>query len=158
VHGLLVTKVGLQPFLVTLCGLFIYRGVARMLASGAVGLGVDQPKEFRDQVRTFREWAVGEPVEIPQQLVLLVLICVVVGLFVHGTKYGRSLYALGANEDAARYAGVSTDRYKILAYVLCSGLAGVGSVLEMLETRSTLATNAGQLLELYAITGAVLGG
>jgi ribose transport system permease protein len=158
VHGLLVTKLGLQPFLVTLCGLFIYRGVARMLASGAVGLGVDQPQEFKEQVRVFRELLVGEPFGIPQQLVLLVLVCVVLGLFLHGTKHGRYLYAIGANEDAARYAGVSTDRYKILAYVLCSGLAGVGSVLEMLETRSTLATNAGQLLELYAITGAVLGG
>lgn len=158
VHGLLVTKLGLQPFLVTLCGLFIYRGVARMLASGAVGLGVYQPAEFKEQVRVFRELLVGEPFGIPQQLVLLLLVCVVLGLFLHGTKHGRYLYAIGANEDAARYAGVSTDRYKILAYVLCSGLAGLGSILEMLETRSTLATNAGQLLELYAITGAVLGG
>jgi ribose transport system permease protein len=158
IHGLLVTKLGLQPFLVTLCGLFIYRGVARMLASGAVGLGVDQDASFRAQVTSFRDLFVGEPFGIPQQLVLLVLVSILLGLFLHGTIHGRYLFAIGANEDAARYAGVSTDRYKILAYIVCSGLAGVGAVLEMLETRSTLATNAGQLLELYAITGAVLGG
>src|SRR5262245_26051957 len=90
-HGLLVTKLGLQPFLVTLCGLFIYRGVARMLASGAVGLGVDQPEEFRERVRDFRTLLVGEPFGIPQQLVLMVLVCVLLGLFLHGTKHGRYL-------------------------------------------------------------------
>jgi ribose transport system permease protein len=68
------------------------------------------------------------------------------------------LYAIGANEEAARYAGIATDRYKILAYVICSALAGLGSVLYLLDNRTATATSAGSLLELYAITGAVLGG
>src|SRR5262245_58644234 len=160
-HGLLVTKLKLQPFLVTLCGLFIYRGLARLLAPGAVGLGVNIQNEdpaFRSQVTTFRTLLVGEPLGVPEQLLLLGVVAMVLGLFLHGTVHGRYLFAIGANEDAARYAGIATDRYKILAYVICSGLAGLGGILEMLETRSTLATNAGQLLELYAITGAVLGG
>lgn len=161
IHGLLVTKLGLQPFLVTLCGLFIYRGVARLIAPGAVGLGKDiqdKDPEFKASVGFFRDLFVGEPFGVPQQLVLLVLISLVLALFLHGTSHGRYLFSIGANEAAAKYAGVSIDRYKILAYIICSGLAGVGAILLMLDSRSATATDAGNLLELYAITGAVLGG
>ena len=55
-------------------------------------------------------------------------------------------------------AGIPTDVYKILAYVICSALAGLGAVLYLLDNRTANATSAGSLLELYAITGAVLGG
>jgi ribose transport system permease protein len=90
-------------------------------------------------------------------LVLLV-VCVFVGLLLHGTRHGRYLFAIGANEDAARYAGIATNRYKILAYVLCSVLAGLASILFLLDKGSANPTSTGSLMELYAITGAVLGG
>jgi ribose transport system permease protein len=159
-HGLLVTRLHLQPFLVTLCGLFIYRGLARWANSSAVGLGVGfgAPDDFRQRVDLFRTWMVGDPLGVPQQLVLLVGLSIVLGLFLHGTRHGRYLFAIGANEEAARYAGISTNSYKVLAYVICSLLAAVGGILTILESRSVNATNAGNLLELYAITGAVLGG
>jgi ribose transport system permease protein len=95
---------------------------------------------------------------VPQQLLLLIAVTAALALLMHGTVYGRYLYAIGANEEAARYAGIRTDRYKILAYVICSMLAGLGSVLYLLDNRSANATSSGSLLELYAITGAVLGG
>ncbi len=107
---------------------------------------------------TFRTWLVGDPLGVPEQLVLLVVLSIVLGLFLHGTRHGRYLFAIGANEEAARYAGIPTNRYKVLAYILCSLLAGLGGILTILESRSVNATNAGSLLELYAITGAVLGG
>jgi ribose transport system permease protein len=160
-HGVLVTQLRLQPFLVTLCGLFVYRGLARLAGQTSVGVS-------RDQVPFLRTWMVGDPlyvpipyygqVHVPQQLVLLILVAIVLGLFLHGTRYGRYLYAIGSNEQAAKYAGIPTTRYKILAYVICSTLAGLASVLEILDSESAQATNVGQLLELYAITGAVLGG
>jgi ribose transport system permease protein len=158
VHGLLVTQLGLQPFLVTLCGLFVYRGLAKWASSGSVGLEVDAPQEYHDQINSFRTLLTGNLIGVPQQLVLLILVAGVLGLFLHGTRYGRYLYAIGANEEAARYSGIPIARYKILAYVICSTLAGLGSVLYLLENRSALPTQAGTWLELYAITGAVLGG
>jgi ribose/xylose/arabinose/galactoside ABC-type transport system permease subunit len=94
----------------------------------------------------------------PNQFLLLLGIAVAVGAALHFTRYGRYLYAIGANEEAARYAGVATDRHKIGAYVLCSALAGLASVLFILDFRTVNPTSAGSLLELYAITGAVLGG
>jgi ribose transport system permease protein len=154
-HGLLVTKVRLQPFLVTLCGLFIYRGVARWMT----GDDTFRVLRSRTDVNSLRDLLItGTPLGVPNQLVLLVLVATLLALFLHGTKYGRYLYAIGANEEAARYAGIPTHRYKILAYVICSTLAGLGSVLYILFNESDSPSSAGSLLELYAITGAVLGG
>jgi ribose transport system permease protein len=157
-HGLLVTKLRLQPFLVTLCGLFIYRGLAKWASPTSVGLEVNAPEEYRARIEAFRQLLVGQTFGIPHPLLILAAVALVLGLLMHGTVYGRYLYALGANEEAARYAGIPTDRYKILAYVICSTLAGVTSLVYLLENRSALPTQAGTWLELYAITGAVLGG
>jgi ribose transport system permease protein len=158
-HGLLVTQLGLQPFLVTLCGLFIYRGLARWATSVSVGLDIrGAPPEFKESVEQTRQLLVGTHLGIPDQLLLLIGVSVLLGLFLHGTRHGRYLYAIGSNEEASRYAGIPTDRYKILAYVICSALAGLGSVLYILDNRTANATSAGSWLELYAITGAVLGG
>jgi ribose transport system permease protein len=159
IHGLLVTQLGLQPFLVTLCGLFIYRGLARWATSVSVGLDVrGAPPAFKERIEQLRQLLIGNFLGIPDQLLLLIAVSVLLGLFLHGTRYGRYLFAIGSNEDAARYAGIPTDRYKILAYVICSALAGLGSVLYLLDNRTANATSAGSWLELYAITGAVLGG
>ncbi len=158
-HGLLVTKLQLQPFLVTLCGLFIYRGVARWLSPTSVGLTVRGASQtFEDQVEAFRSLLVGNGLGVPHHLLILLVVAVVLGLFLHGTRHGRYLYAIGANEEAARYAGISVHRYQILAYIICSTLAGLGAILFILESRTANATSAGSWLELYAITGAVLGG
>jgi ribose transport system permease protein len=153
IHGLLVTQLKLQPFLVTLCGLFIYRGLAKGSASISVGLGDS------DTVYRLKEWLVGSVGEGGRnQLLVLLATSLVLGLFLHGTRHGRYLFAIGASEEAARYAGIATNRYKVLAYVICSGMAGLGSVLYLLDTETANPTSAGSWLELYAITGAVLGG
>lgn len=150
-HGLLVTRLRLQPFLVTLCGLFIYRGLARGLSSSQVGLG--------GQGTELKTWLVGGIGEGGRhQLTVLMVVAVILGIMLQCTRHGRYLYAIGANEEAARYAGIATDRYKILAYVICSVLAGLGSILYLLDKDTANPTSAGSLLELYAITGAVLGG
>lgn len=153
-HGLLVTRVGLQPFLVTLCGLFMYRGLARWIANES---SVRLPES--SEIESLR-WLLnsGQLFGVSNQLILLLLLAGVAGVILHGSVYGRYLFAIGYNEQAARYAGIATDRYKIAAYVGCSTLAALGGVLLLLEVRTAQPTSAGSLLELYAITGAVLGG
>jgi ribose transport system permease protein len=187
-HGLLVTRLRLQPFIVTLCGLFIYRGLAYWLAlpdplvplrglarflsfgmlfsqasvsqgsAGNVGIG-----EVSQQLQGLIFLSTGYPSlpglsHVPVRLWLLLGIAAVLALLLHFSVYGRYLYALGANEQAARYAGVATERYKILAYVLCSVLAALGGMLQLLELQTVSPSNTGSWYELYAITGAVLGG
>ncbi len=153
IHGLLVTRLRLQPFLVTLCGLFIYRGLARGATTQSVGLGEGSLVQVLKRLLIGGEGEGGR-----NQLLVLLLVALVLGLFLHGTRHGRYLFAIGANEDAARYAGIPTDRYKILSYIICSSMAGLGSILYLLDKETATPTSAGSLLELYAITGAVLGG
>jgi ribose transport system permease protein len=159
-HGVLVTRLRLQPFLVTLCGLFIYRGIARWLSpEHSPGLNVaNTPEAFQRQVSWFKTLLVGDVKGVPCQLLWLLLCAIVLGLFLHGTRYGRYLFAIGANEEAARYAGIPTNRYKVLAYVICSTLAGLSALVFINHNDTVSPTSGGSWLELYAITGAVLGG
>jgi ribose transport system permease protein len=153
-HGLMVTRLRLQPFLVTLWGLFIYRGLAQWVTGGtAVGLG---------GVRRHLAWAdwlfKGTLSGVPVILLVFFGLALLMAVFMHLSVYGRYLSAVGYNEQAARYAGVSVERYKVLAYVLCSALAGLGGVIFLFEFETATPTNTGLGFELYAITGAVLGG
>lgn len=157
-HGLLVTRLHIQPFLVTLCGLFIYRGVARTLTQTTVGLRVADDALQR-QADDFANLLVrGTTLGVPHVLLVMLGLAAALGLFLHGSVFGRRLFATGANDQAARYAGIATRRYKVLAYMICSACAGLGGVLYLCEYTTATPSNAGALLELYAITGAVLGG
>jgi ribose transport system permease protein len=159
IHGLLVTQLGLQPFLVTLCGLFIYRGLAQWSTKTTVGLAVNAPDEYRAEVQRLAGMLVKDsPFHVPNILLVMLAVAAVLAMLLHATVYGRYLYAIGANEQAARYAGIPTDRYKVLSYMISSACAGLGGVLYLCENDSAMPTSAGSLDELYAITGAVLGG
>ena len=151
-HGLLITKLRLQPFVVTLCGLFIYRGIARTL-------GGDRKQGFGIEFTELREFFVkGETMGLPNSFVVMLLIALMAALFLNKTVYGRYLLALGRNEEAVRLSGINTDRMKIIAYMICSGLAALGGMMFVLETNSATGSNFGNFYELYAIAGAVLGG
>ena len=152
IHGLLVTKLGLQPFVVTLCGLFIYRGAARYMAGDITpGFGV--------AFDGLRELALGRVFGvIPVPFVIVILVGILAAIFLNLTTYGRHLLALGRNEKAARYSGIRTDRLVITAYVICSVLAAFAGIIFALEQNSVQATVFGNFYELYAIAGAVLGG
>ncbi|MCU0905866.1 MAG: ABC transporter permease [Rhodobacteraceae bacterium] len=153
VHGLLVTRAGLQPFVVTLCGLLIYRGIARYYTSDATqgfGYGTDDA--------TLRWLMSGRSFEIPHTFMAFVLLAGIMAVVLHGSVYGRHLFATGKNEEAARYSGIDTTRVVTTAYVLCGGLAGLAAVFIVFYTNSVSPSSHGNFYELYAIAAAVLGG
>ena len=155
-HGLLITRLGLQPFVVTLCGLLFYRGFARWLTH-------DQVQGFGSSYEGLRQLAIGKiPLiggfSIPIPFLILVFLGLLAGLFLNRTIWGRYLLALGRNEEAARYSGIQIERMKILAYVICSGTAGLGGILFALDVNSIQPAAHGNFYELYAIAAAVLGG
>jgi ribose transport system permease protein len=155
-HGLLITKLRLQPFVVTLCGLLLYRGMARYLTD-------DQSQGFGDSYEGLRALAIGklplsEKFALPAPFFFLLGVALLSGLLLNRTVWGRYLLALGRNETAARYSGVNTDRMKILAYAICSLLAGLGGILFALDLNSIQPASLGDFYELYAIAAAVLGG
>lgn len=162
-NGLLITRLKLQPFLVTLCGMFIYRGAARLLdkrASRADALEVHP--EFTDAILNIRYVLIGKNSEgqlvFPAEFFVLLVLAVIVGFFLHRTAYGRYWYAIGHNELAAKYAGVNVNRHRVSVYVICSALAALGGVMMFFEMPSIASDSGGLYLELYAILGAVLGG
>jgi ribose transport system permease protein len=153
VHGFLVAKVGLQPFVVTLCGLLIYRGVARYYTDDATA-GFPFGAEF-----PVLEWLVaGRFYGVPHSLIAFLLVTVVMAVVLHRSVYGRYLFAVGKNEEAARYSGIHTARITIAAYVICCGLTALAAVFIAMYTRSISPSSHGNFYELYAIAAAVLGG
>ena len=154
-HGLLVVGVGLQPFVVTLCGLLLYRGLMRAF-TGDQTMGFGESDEglawMTERLSVFGAF------RIPVPALILMVGAVVTAVFLNRTVYGRHLLALGRNEEAARLSGVATARLKILAYVCCSMLAGLGGCMFVVDVGSAQASNFGSFFELYAIAGAVLGG
>jgi ribose transport system permease protein len=167
VHGWLVTRLRLQAFLVTLCGLFVYRGVARVIwvsTQGRPGLEgtIEAQPGFRDQLDWLCQVLTGYHLdgrfEFPMMLVVLLALAIAIGLILHGSVHGRYWFAIGRNEQAARYAGINTNRQRVATYVLCSTLASLGGVLILLSEGSVTPESTGNTWELYAITGAVLGG
>ena len=161
IHGLLITRLKLQPFVVTLCGLLIYRGVARYISS-------DQQMGFGSEYPNLKEFAKGGTVELftglqpafdlPIPFVYTLLLAVVAAVFLNKTIYGRYILALGRNEEAARYSGINTDRMTVVAYMICSFCAGLAGILFALDLNSVQPSSHGEFYELYAIAAAVLGG
>ncbi len=165
VHGLLVTRVRLQPFVVTLCGLLIYRGASRWLVN-------DQPVGFANEFTQnlsqlgSGKWVLfnwdnagrSETFGIPYPLFILVAVAIVAAIFLNMTIWGRYLLALGRNEEAARYSGINTSRITMIAYVICTMAAAVGGMLFALDSNSVSPSSFGNFFELYAIAAAVLGG
>ena len=154
-HGLLITRLGLQPFVVTLCGLLFYRGFARWLTH-------DQVQGFGSSYEGLRQLAIGKVslggFALPIPFFLLALAGVLAALFLNRTIWGRYLLALGRNETAARYSGIQIERMKILAYVLCSGTAGLGGILFALDVNSVQPAAHGNFYELLCDCRGRVGG
>ena len=155
-QGVLIAKVKMQPFVVTLCSLFFLRGITRLVASDSTrGFGIDHPN---------LEWLGSgflTASKIPWTsvpFIIFLLLVVFSGLYLHFCAQGRYIFAIGASEDAAHFSGIPVVRVKIIAYVLCSLLSGVGGLLLAFNVNSLGPTDFGNGYELYAIAGAVLGG
>jgi ribose transport system permease protein len=152
-HGLLITKLKLQPFIVTLCGLLIYRGVARFYTKDATaGFGFGQNFPALNWLTTSRSYGV------PHSFIAMVIIAAVMWVVLHRSVFGRHLFAVGKNEEAARYSGIRTSRVIIAAYVICQVLTAIAAIYFAMYTSSITPASQGNFYELYAIAAAVLGG
>jgi ribose transport system permease protein len=152
-QGLLITRLGLQPFIVTLCGLLLYRGLARFIAD-------DETKGFGDAVgfQTLQRLATGSVFHVPTPFIALLIVSAVMWVVLHRSVYGRHLFATGRNEVAARYSGIRTRRVIMSAYVILGGLTGLSAIIFAFYTNSVSPSSHGNFFELYGIAAAVLGG
>jgi ribose transport system permease protein len=153
IHGFLVTKLKVQPFVVTLCGLLIYRGTARYYMNDAtIGFG------YGDEFETLMWLASGRTLGVPHTFIALVVVACVMGVVLHRSVYGRYLFAVGKNEEAARFSGINTGLVTATAYIISGALAGFSAVFIAFYTNSVSPSAHGNFYELYAIAAAVLGG
>jgi ribose transport system permease protein len=152
IHGLLITRLRLQPFIVTLCGLLLYRGIARYVAQ-------DTTKGFGSQgFDWLRRFTTGSLASVPMPFILLVVVGSIMWILLHRSIYGRHLFAVGRNAEAARYSGINTANVISGAYVISGSLAALAAILIAFYTNSISPSSHGNFYELYAIAAAVLGG
>jgi ribose transport system permease protein len=165
IHGALITRMNMQPFIVTLCGLLLYRGLARFIAKdttqGFGGAGDVSVLRFLASGRLFRTVdASGHEAfaGIPMPFVILLVVAVIAWIALHRSVYGRYLLATGRNEEAARYSGINTKRVIASAYIISGLLAGISGIMMAFYTNSVSPSTHGNFYELYGIAAAVLGG
>ena len=152
-QGFLVTRLRMQPFIVTLCGLLIYRGAARYYTEDAtMGFG------YGNDAETLGWLASGRSFGVPHSFIFLIVVALILGVVLHRSVFGRYLFAVGKNEEAARYSGISTSAVIAGAYVLSGLLAGISTIFLVFYTNSVSPSTFGNFYELYAIAAAVLGG
>jgi ribose transport system permease protein len=152
IHGFLIAKVRLQPFIVTLCGLLIYRGLARYIAN-------DETKGFGESsFGLLRPIAAGNIGPVPTSFVILIVVAVIMFVVLHRSVYGRYLFAVGRNEEAAKFSGINTHLVIGSAYALSMLLAAISGIILAFYTNSISPSGHGAFYELYGIAAAVLGG
>ena len=141
-NGFFYVNRKLKSFIVTICSMFLFRGVIKYLAS-------DAPVAASMKVYDFDN--------LPFKLTLTLIVLVIGFVIFRFTKFGMYLKAIGAGEKAAMFAGIRTDRMKFLIYVLSGAITGLAAFLNVAKNGSATA-NAGNQLETQILIALVLGG
>lgn len=150
-HGLLITKGRIEPFIVTLGTLGIFRAYLTYFANGGA---ITLDNAVSD---VYSPVYYGSVLGLPIPIWVFLLTALVGALVLNRTRYGRYVQAIGSNEQVARYAAVDVDRIKILTYVVLGICVGVATVLYVPRLGSASPTT-GLLWELEAIASVIVGG
>ena len=148
INGVLIAKLKLPDFIVTLGMLSIYRGAALIYTDGKPIYGIDA---------TFRAIFAGDVAGIPTPVIFALAIALVAFLVVRYTALGEQIIAVGGNEEAARLAGINIDRVKICVYAI-SGLLATFAGFVLIGRIGAAEPIGGTGFELQAIGAAVIGG
>jgi ribose transport system permease protein len=147
-NGVLIALAGLQPFIVTLGTLSLFRALALIYTGGNPVLGL--PNEFR---QIFSSHVFGLPVPV----IVVAVLAITATVLLKKTPLGEYILAVGGNEEAARVSGVPIARTKILTYMMSGGLASLAAVILMARLGAAEPT-LGNLWELEAIAASAIGG
>ncbi len=147
-NGLLITRVKVPPLIMTIATLALYRGLAE---------GISQAHSVRGYPEWFFFVGQGDWLGVPTQLWILFVAIIVTGVALDRTTFGRALYAIGANETAARFSGLPVDRIKLIVYSLSGLMAGL-SAFVLVSRVTTTRSDMGIGYELDVIAAVVLGG
>ena len=147
-NGVLVAYAGLQPFIVTLGGLSLYRALSLIYTGGNPIFGI--PSEFRALTN-------GNLLGVPNPVIIVGIIALILWILLNKTPLGEYILAVGGNEEAARIAGVPVARTKVATFVISGGLASVAALI-LVGRLGAAEPTIGNLWELDAIAAAAIGG
>ena len=157
-NGILIGKVKMPPFIVTLATMLIYRSVAQYYLR-TMGLSIYSMNATTDAfvaIYDFGQYKVFGI--IPMAGVILILVTVVMVFISTCTKYGKSVYAVGSNEKAARLAGINVEWTQVSVYTITGTLCGLSGFMWLAMNGSVDPATIGQSNEMYAIAAVVIGG
>jgi rhamnose transport system permease protein len=157
-NGALIARLKLPALAVTLGTWALYRGAAQILVGDDSRPRLAWTREFMYPewfTRIHRVYIPGTPIPVP--LVIFLVLAIVLGIVLFKTTFGRWVYAIGTNEDAARYSGVPTHRVKMLIFALTGFLSGLAGLI-MVSRLSVARYDHARGWELDVITAVVLGG
>ncbi|AWK89833.1 ABC transporter permease [Azospirillum thermophilum] len=148
VHGKVITLFSVPPFIVTLGGMTIWRGATLVMNDGAPVAGFDAG---------YRWWGRGDVLGIPVPVLVLFAVAAACYVVLRYTRFGRQIYAVGGNPEAARLSGINVNRVLVSVYVIVGFLAGLAGFLLSARLGSAEAI-AGTSYELRIIASVVIGG
>lgn len=148
VNGLLVTKTRMPSFIATLATMSIFAGLTLQFSQG---------NPIKVTSEAFIALGQGRLLGVPTPIWIMLGATVIFGFILARSRYGRELYATGDNVDAARLAGINTDRVKIVAFMISGLLAAVAGFI-LTARLGTAQPTAGAGLELFAIAAVIIGG
>lgn len=155
-NGILVSRVKMPPFIVTLGTMMISMGIGSIISN--VQSATFPTRAVADGwYKNFFKFISDDGITIPTGAFLLIAVVLISHIILNNTKMGRYIYAIGSNKDAARLSGVNVERWEMMAYVVAGAYAGIGGI-SYAAIYTTVLPAAGQGFELYAIAGAVIGG
>jgi len=152
VNGLVVTRIGLNPFIATLGTLSAIRGLTYGLVQGAI-----ETPQSNGAGHAFTNLGAGTIGEVPYPVIIMLGIGILCTLFLNVTPWGRYVYAIGGNQQTSRMLGLHVDRMKVLMYVISGVLAAVGGILLAAQAGSAL-PDAATGYELDIIAAVIIGG
>jgi ribose transport system permease protein len=149
VNGAAVTSLRIPAFIVTLGAMGIYRGISLLVTQGNAVVGLPQSFGLLSETDLFGV--------LPVPLLIVILTALLTHVLLNNTLPGRYCYAIGSNQEAARYAGIQVPRYQILFYTILGALTGLAGAIESSRLVTGQPT-AGEGYELRVIAAVVIGG
>ena len=164
VQGFCIAYLDIQPFIITMAGLFFARGMTAVISKEQVSIVSDKLFTFLSSYKVelpfggyVNKKGILQMPYIRVSVLVALIVVVIIFLMLRYTKFGRSLYAIGGNQQSATLMGLDVKKIKLKAYVLSSFLASIGGICFCLNTMAGTPTQA-QGLEMDAISSAVIGG
>ena len=163
VQGFLVAYLDIQPFIVSLAGMFFARGMTTIVNTAPFNVANEaftKLKETRINVPglgSVNKKGIYVPAYIEIGVIIAILVVIIFFIVLRWTKLGRSFYAVGGNKQSALMLGINVKRTKFLSHLICSTLAGIGGYVYFLHVGSGSASHA-MGMEMNAIASSIIGG